>query len=316
MPRPKLLSVVRARQSVPSRERSGIPPQGQRPGAAERANREKDASVLRVGSSPGPSPAVISIALLVTVFGLLDCSPARADLFDSLDAYPPRWHLDTSDCDARVIDHKNLAGGGLDGGGCESLTFQAGVGSESILVYPIEPVRAFNDLVANVSIMSARKGARIGLRVRFPFVRDPQTRRPVAAIIYGATYEHSGKFQSLGIGNVERELRVKIAKLRSVHGSDANVKNPYIDAIAINAYSGPGTTTLRIDQVSVRGMIPVGDHGRVELVPSSRDTRTVDLRDAVAADAAPRFRTRTIRSERRRVGVSTGQCDSYPGTSW
>ncbi len=248
---------------------------------------------------------MISIALLVTVFGLLDCSPARADLFDSLDAYPPRWHLDTSDCDARVIDHKNLAGGGLDGGGCESLTFQAGVGSESILVYPIEPVRAFNDLVANVSIMSARKGARIGLRVRFPFVRDPQTRRPVAAIIYGATYEHPGKFQSLGIGNVERELRVKIAKLRSVHGSDANVKNPYIDAIAINAYSGPGTTTLRIDQVSVRGMIPVGDHGRVEMVPSSRETRTVDLRDDTGSLAAPRLlQMRRPASERERSGQS------------
>lgn len=212
-------------------------------------------SVVRAGQS------------LLVVAVLFHGDVANAELFDSLDAYPPRWQLDTSDCDARVIDHKNLPTGGHDGGGCESVTFQAGVGSLSILVYPIEPVHAINDLVANVSVMSAREGSRVGLRVRFPYVRDPQTHRPISVIIYGTAYDRPGKFQFLGIGSIERELRIKIANLRAVHGSSSNLNDPYVDAVAINAYSGPGMTTLRIDEISVRGMVPFGDNGRVNEVP-------------------------------------------------
>ncbi|WP_147868493.1 hypothetical protein [Stieleria maiorica] len=252
------------------------------------ANSEKnDSPTTAALSRQGISPVGLAIAWFVLLLASAG-NPVRADLFDSLDAYPPRLHLDTSDCDARVIEHKNMADGGVDGGGCESMTFQAGVGSEAILVYPLEPIHAINDLVATLSIMSARHGARVGLRVRFPFLRDPQTRRPLSAILYGATYQHPGKFQSLGIGNIERELRIKIANLRAVHGSDANLDNAYIDAMVINAYSGPGTTTLRIDQVSVRGMIPVGDHGRVDVVPTQ----------AVKGTAGPNGREVSIQSQR------------------
>ncbi len=269
------------------------------------ANAEKNDSPINPALAGGGFPRVglvlVGFTLVVASLG----TPARGDLFDSLDAYPPRWQLDTSDCDARLIEHKNLADGGMDGGGCESMTFQAGVGSEAILVYPIEPIHAINDLVANLSIMSARKGARIGLRVRFPYLRDPQTRRPLSAILYGAMYQHPGKFQSLGVGNIERELRIKVANLRAVHGSDANLDNAYIDAIVINAYSGPGTTTLRIDQVSVRGMIPVGDHGRVDAVPAQGGT----------VAAGPSGRDVSIRSQQMlkiRRPVADGDRDSPP----
>ncbi|MCA9138606.1 MAG: hypothetical protein KDB00_17665 [Planctomycetales bacterium] len=227
----------------------------------------------------------------------------RADLFDSLDAYPPRWQLDTSDCDARITKHDNLTSGGADGGGCESITYQAGLGSEAILVYPIQPVRAINDLVANVSVLSARSGARVGVRVRFPYIRDAQSRRPISAVLYGAAYDRPGRFQSIGIGNVERELRIKIARLRSTHGSEANFMDPYIDAIAINAYSGPGAATLRIDDVSVRGMIPVGDHGRVDPIPpgssSGQRSHGTSRDDAIASQSVLQMRPSS--------GVTSGQ---------
>lgn len=255
---------------------------GVRPSRRDRAVNGNERSVIH-GALIAVLPCsarmlrTVALAIWMSVIVVSQWQRAGAELFDSLDAYPPRWQLDTSDCDARVIDHKNLPGGGVDGGGCESITFHAGVGSESILIYPIEPVHPINDLIANVSILSARKGARVGLRVRFPYVRDEQSRRPVSTILYGATYEHPGKFQQLGIGNVERDLRIKVAKLRIKHGTSANLTDPYIDAIAINAYSGPGTTTLRLDEVSVRGMIPVGDHGRVDIVPQVESRHGLSL---------------------------------------
>jgi hypothetical protein len=212
-------------------------------------------------------------------------SVGRAELFDSLDAYPPRWQLDTSDCDARITAHSNLTSGGVHDGGCETITFRAGVGSEAILVYPIEPVHPINDLVANVSLMSARRGARVGLRVRFPYFRDPQSRRPLSVIVYGAAYDRPGKFDSLGVGEIARELRIKIAKLRIEHGSGVNLNDPYVDALAINAYSGPGLTTLLLDEVRVRGMVPLGDHGRVDRVEGgSRKPASVEQRRGLLGD--------------------------------
>ena len=91
---------------------------------------------------------------------VLVASHAQAQIYDSLDAHPPRWYLDESDCDARVTSQGHLAEGGVGGGACETITFAAGHGTKALLVYPIEPVRPLDDLTANVSVMSARSGAR------------------------------------------------------------------------------------------------------------------------------------------------------------
>ncbi|MEO1527842.1 MAG: hypothetical protein AAFX06_20620 [Planctomycetota bacterium] len=202
---------------------------------------------------------------------LIQGTPVQADLFDPLDAYPPRWSLSESDCDARVTTHENLPQGGVRGG-CESITFQAKRGTYAVMLYPIEPVRALDDLVANVNVMSAKAGARVAVRVRFPYLRDTRSRRPVSVLIYGAAYDRPGRFQSIGVGSIERALRIKIANLRGSHGSDANLEDPYVDAIAINAYSGPGNTNVRIDDVTMQGMVPVGDAGQVDTLPRVADS--------------------------------------------
>ncbi|OYP32336.1 hypothetical protein [Rhodopirellula sp. MGV] len=211
--------------------------------------------------------------LVVLILGLGNGS-AWGEFYDRLDAYPPRWSLDTSDCDARLTEQRVLPASGFDGEGCETITFHAGLGSEAVIVYPIEPVHAIDDLNAGVYVLSARPGARVGLRLRFPYVRDPETRRPISAVIYGATYERPGKFQRLGIGKIESDLRICIAKLHRQLGSEANLADPYVDAVAINAYSGAGLTTLRLDELSIEGMVSVGDLEQSQN-RSSEQTRTV-----------------------------------------
>lgn len=182
-----------------------------------------------------------------------------AQIYDALDTHPPRWYLDRSDCDARVLQQGHLVDGGVGGDGCETLTFNASHGTEAILVYPIEPVQPLDDLVAGVSLMSAKKGARIGLRVRFPYLRDTETRRPVAVIVYGATYQNPGEFASIGVGSIERPLKLKYVALRKEHGSDADLREPYVDGVVINAYAGPGKTALRISELRVDGLVPLGE---------------------------------------------------------
>ncbi len=183
--------------------------------------------------------------------------PASAQLYDALDAYPPRWYLDHQDCNARVISQNHLADGGLDGRACETITLTAMLGSEAILVYPIEPVRAIDDLRANVSVMSAREGFRIGFRIRYPHHRDEITRRARSVYVFGTTYARPGEFAPIGIGSIQRELKLKTIAMRREYGSDADLRDPLVDAVVLNAYSGPGTTTLRIDELHVDGMVSV-----------------------------------------------------------
>ncbi len=60
---------------------------------------------------------------------------------------------------------------------------------------------------------------------------------------------------------IERPLRMKGIALRREYGSDADLSDAYVDAVVINAYSGPGTTALRMDELHVDGLIPIGDTG-------------------------------------------------------
>ena len=186
-------------------------------------------------------------------------TPASAQIYDSLDAYPPRWHLQSSDCEARVTSQGHLADGGVNAGACENVTLLSGNGTEALLVYPIEPVQPLDDLTATVSVMSAKSGAQIGLRVRYPYLIDPDTSRPVSVVVYGASYQSPSEFASIGVGAIERQLRLKSVAVRTKYGSKADLQDAYVDGIVINAYSGAGRSALRIDDLRVNGLIPVGE---------------------------------------------------------
>ena len=89
----------------------------------------------------------------------MDPSTALAQIYDSLDVHPPRWYLDSSDCDASVTSQGHLAEGGVSGGSCETITFVASHGTEALLIYPIEPVRPLDALTANVSVIDFKFNA-------------------------------------------------------------------------------------------------------------------------------------------------------------
>ncbi|WP_372716834.1 hypothetical protein [Novipirellula sp.] len=217
-------------------------------------------------SSVKPSWQTLRVVLRGLVFAVaglaLSVPRCCAQLYDSLDAYPPRWQLDTSDCDARILTHKHLADGGIDGRACEVVTINATHGTEAVLAYPIEPIVPIDGLTANVAVMSARPGARIGFRVRFPYLRPEPSRRPASVIVYGASYNDSGQYATIGIGMIERPLRLKTMALRGEHGADVNLKDPYVDAVIVNAYSGVGVTALRLDELRVDGIVSVSDVSR------------------------------------------------------
>ncbi|MEP0059968.1 MAG: hypothetical protein ABJF15_10600, partial [Rhodopirellula bahusiensis] len=154
---------------------------------------------------------------------------ATAQLIDSLDAYPPRWSLHESDCDAIVADQGHENDPSAEGGVCEAISLVMGHGTQAILVYPIEPVRPIDELSAMVSVKGLNTGIQVGFRVRFPYLIDSETRRPASVTIFGSQYRRVGEFQRLGVSAITAPLRLKIIALRNEYGIQADVSAPYVD---------------------------------------------------------------------------------------
>ena len=221
---------------------------------------------------------------------MLSAQVAHAQLFDSLDSYPPRWRLDTSDCRARVTEHKNVVSGGIDEGGFESLRFQAGLGSRAIFIYPIEPTYPLNDLVARLAVQSARSGAKIGLRIRFPNLRAADGQRSQSIVVYGTSYSQSGRFQTIGVGQVESQIGIRRAQLRAQYGAEVDLGGAFVDAVVINGYCGPGDTTLHLDNLHIEGMVPLkqSTKQRLDIQPIGPANQPAVAKATLASSSAAR----------------------------
>ncbi|WP_236624934.1 hypothetical protein [Rhodopirellula sp. SWK7] len=184
---------------------------------------------------------------------------AQGQLIDPLDAFPPRWSLDENDCDARITEQGHANDAGAEGGRCETVTMLMSHGTKAVLVYPIEPVRPIDALTASISVKGLSRGIRIGFRVRFPYLIDPETKRPASLLVYGSSYEHIGEFQRLGISDIEGDLKLKRVALRNQFGARSDVSSPYVDAVVMNAYGGPGNHTVRLDLLKIDAMVPLID---------------------------------------------------------
>jgi hypothetical protein len=230
-------------------------------------------------------------ALSVFIFS----ASAVGQFVDPLNAYPPRWSLDENDCEARVTEQGHASDAGAEGGRCETITIVAGHGTKAVLVYPIEPVHPIDALTAMVSVKGLSRGIRIGFRVRFPYLIDPQTKRPAALLVYGSSYEHVGEFQRLGVSEIDRDLKLKRVSLRNQFGASADVSSPYVDAVVINAYGGAGNHTLRIDDLIINAMVPLvseqeGRSGESLLSRRSGDSESnYDVRRQTTANATESF---------------------------
>lgn len=229
----------------------------------------------------------------------LHARPATGQLIDSLDVYPPRWSLEESDCDARLTEQGHASDPTAEGGACETVTLLASHGTKAILLYPIEPVRPIDELTATVNVKGLHEGVRIGFRARFPYIMDDRTKRPAAVIVYGSSYQHVGEFQKLGVSDIVRDLKLKQVALRNEYGIRADVASPYIDAVVLNVYGGPGSSSVRIDELRVNAMVPLID-----------DNDSVSVQ-SLAADLANRGVAGNLidRSNDRMNAKVTGQSD-------
>lgn len=200
----------------------------------------------------------INCSLLSILFVCAIPPHAAGQLFDPLEQLPVRWQLAENDCRARVVRHDLDANGGYDGQPCEAVTLSAGHGTHLLLEYRIDPSRVIDEFTANLWVRVAHDHARVGVRVRYPFLHDPQTRRPVSVIVYGSQHRRPGKWDRLAISQLPRRLREKESALRVEFGGQIDLREPFVDAIVVDVYNQAGVSTVRLDDLSVDYLVPVG----------------------------------------------------------
>lgn len=196
-----------------------------------------------------PAALTLLACLLVAVF----CSsPARAQHIDSFEAGPPKFRLLRDDARA-VLGQPSKTEPGV-----ETIEVTHGNGSFVFLIYAIEPCAIIPELNASIRIRSAQSGVKIGFRVVFPRARHPATHGALTEIILGTPHDGAGRWSTSTISNIVPLVEDRQRFLRRRFGPEVDLREPYIDAVILNAYGSPGTNRLQVDDLVVDGMIAPG----------------------------------------------------------
>ncbi|XZE52636.1 hypothetical protein SH139x_004338 [Planctomycetaceae bacterium SH139] len=225
-----------------------------------------------------PSLRIKLLALLVATLCLLT-GATWADnsvdsiLVDPLDGQPLGWRLSEADAAIDIRGHWLDATGGEDQRPCEAITVAAGNGTRVLLEYRIDPCAVLDEVRASIAVQAGKAGPQVGLRIRYPRIMDPSTRQPLAALVWGESHRGRGEWQRLRVSGANSKKRVREMAIRDRFGSQSDTNDSYIDAIVLNIYSGPGTATLRLDNLraegllSITGQTPTRDADPADLLP-------------------------------------------------
>lgn len=186
----------------------------------------------------------------------------RAQVSDSFEGGPPRWQLVESDCQAQVDLNEISPSLPRSGQACELIEIYCGTGTYAYLAMPIEPSAIIDEFAPSVWVQCMSGRIRIGANVVFPNATHPETGGRLHAILWGSTYDQPGHWQRLELAGSARLLSAEITALRQRFGPKINVDGAYIDSLVLNAYTGPGRYRIKLDDLSLRGMIPVSSLGQ------------------------------------------------------
>lgn len=199
--------------------------------------------------------------LLLFVVCCSAASSARAELRDEFGAPAPVLLDAGGDARYRVLRREQTTEGAHQGVSEFWELAVEGGGTSIYLSYDVGQVPIIDETGVTLWVRGERPGTQLAARVIFPRTLEPQTGRPVSAIIRGDAFSTPGQWQRLSITQcreqTEQQVRVLSAQLRMpVDGTQA-----YVDRILLNVYSGPGTTRVWIDDLHVTGVVHPGPTG-------------------------------------------------------
>ncbi|MEX2142858.1 MAG: hypothetical protein WD894_26615 [Pirellulales bacterium] len=197
-----------------------------------------------------------------------DEQPTR-EVFESAET---TWRFSSADVQYRIDGHRRVLGQGRAGSTCESIAITAAHGSYVYLTHPIANCRVVSELAISLWLKANRPDLQVLARVVLPNARDPQTGKPLFALIRGTSYKQVGTWQQLRIANFPQLVERHVRALRAEHGPQIDSRGAYVDRVAINIYGGEGPTQVWIDDLEITGAMRAGENVQLDDA-ASRDTR-------------------------------------------
>ena len=188
---------------------------------------------------------------------LLGAAPSAADLRDSFESAEVSWQVTDADCPVRIEKHQRDFRVARSGSASEHLAITAGRGTFVYLVYPIHHARVIAEWGPSLWVQADRPGMQFMARVVLPRTQDPRNGAPLTTLLRGDIYDRVGAWQQLWIHRPDQLLERQVRALRSQFGPDIDAREAYVDMVVLNAYGGVGTTQLWMDDLEIRGQVPV-----------------------------------------------------------
>jgi len=198
-------------------------------------------------------------ALLVCAFMVLLAAPGFAqEVFrDPAEGAIVSWGVDLRDSESDLIVHHRQrlrVHGGKD---AEELQLRSrNVGGRIAIFRATPPTRALEDLQASLWVRCRIKGLKLGLGITFPHQIDPDTERPLFALVQGAPGEGSDRFEQLTVGISKEEMsRIQTlhrARLgRRIDTRTIDFRDPYVDQVVLLMPTGIGPVDIQWDDLEI-----------------------------------------------------------------
>lgn len=181
------------------------------------------------------------------------CAEAPPAYRDDCEAEETSWHVDEDGTDTvyRIHAHERSRQTVHRGMRSERLLFAAGNGTKLWLSHPIDQARFIEELKISVWVKSNRPGLQLMARVVLPDPENSSEGEPVVALLRGDHYQTAGRWQRLAIRDPGLLLKRQLQLLRYKLDRDVHRAGAYVSDVLLNAYSGPGTTEVFLDDLEL-----------------------------------------------------------------
>ena len=189
-------------------------------------------------------------------------TPVNAQFHEDFEKLGSTWQRSETDCviqkskwSSRRVNEKTV------NNRFEQINFTTGPGTHVFVTHDVTPALVIPELKPSVRVRSEVRGAKIYVRVVLPETPSPDGNGPMTTLVSGEAYKSNGKWQQLNFGgkgansDLAASLREKVWLLRREYGQHVSATGAYVDKVALNLYSGPGRTSIDIDDLKVDGVV-------------------------------------------------------------
>lgn len=144
----------------------------------------------------------------------------------------------------------------------ERLSIRVTSGDFALVEYAIDPTLIIEELEISAFLNASRPGTVIQAHVVLPREKDPKTDKPMVTLLSGSTYDASDRYRKLVISRLDKLLARQQQLLQNELGRAVDIRGAYVDQVVFNVISGIGEYDVRVDDVVIGPIVPLGSAGK------------------------------------------------------